>query len=651
MTPPAVAINQIAHRLATDQQPLMVAGLNGSAPAFLLASMLASQSPPLLIITGDAEAAEELWREISFYRGGDPGLLLFPAWDVTPFEHASPHADIVGQRLSTLHRLQLKDFSAVIAPLAALTQRLLPLELIANAIENVTSGIELPRDNLLRTLVTLGYLPVPLVEDRGTFAIRGGILDLFPPDATAPVRIEFFGDFVESLRSFDPLSQRSLAPVEQVTLLPSREVILTAEVLERLAERLKERCDELGIPPLRRRELLEQLKNQNYPPGIEFLLPLIHPGLVTITDYLGDDFLTVLLDPAALEQAREEWKQELIHGEEQATARDDIIASANSLYLTDEEVQLLLTPKQRLLIPTLAVVEPGVEQIDIATASNSDLKLDLSTDREGVLRPLVERLQGWLDDHQRVIVACHQRNQAQRLLELLAHHELPLSISPAPFADELKRHDGRVDIILGPISRGFRSEADRLVVIAEEEIFGRRVKRRGVSELKKKQLLTSLLELKPGDYMVHIDHGIGIYRGLQHLNLSSAEGDFLLLEYAGGDRLYLPVDRLNLVSRYVGADGVEPRIDKLGGVAWEKAKGKAREAIEEMAQELLELYAARQVEKGYAFAPSDELYQEFEASFTYEETPDQQAAIDDVLADMESERPMDRLVCGDVGYG
>ncbi|HMN03592.1 MAG TPA: transcription-repair coupling factor, partial [Geobacter anodireducens] len=291
------------------------------------------------------------------------------------------------------------------------------------------------------------------------------------------------------------------------------------------------------------------------------------------------------------------------------------------------------------------------ETIDIATETNADLKADISPDSEGVLRPLAARLTGWIEERQRVIVACHQRGQAQRLYELLAHYPVPLTVSDRPFPAERERDDGRVDIVIGEISRGFRLPEGRLVVIAEEEIFGRRQKRRGITELRKKQIMTSLAELKPGDHMVHLDHGVGIYRGLQHLSLSGCASDFLLLEYAGGDKLYLPVDRLSLVQRYVGAEGIEPRVDRLGGTSWEKAKGKARAAVQEMAEELLRIYAARQLHEGHRFSPPDDLYREFEAAFAYEETSDQLAAIEDVIADMTSNRPMDRLVCGDVGYG
>jgi transcription-repair coupling factor (superfamily II helicase) len=390
-----------------------------------------------------------------------------------------------------------------------------------------------------------------------------------------------------------------------------------------------------------------------YPPGIEYLQPLFHPGLSTLLDYTGPSVVRVLLDPVGLRAAMTCRESEMTAALERAQAQDAITCDPSDLFLASTELESIMDHGRRLALPSLLLDEgSGNKAIHRYTVEdNADLKLDFTPDSEGVLKPLVARLNDWLVERQRVVMVCHQRGQAQRLYELLAPYGLPLDITERPFSREVQRRDGKVAILVGEISRGFRFREDGVAVIAEEEIFGRRVKRRGLSEARKKQLLTSLAELKPGDHMVHIDFGVGIYRGLQHLTLGAVEGDFLLLEYAGSDKLYLPVDRINLVQRYVGAEGIEPHVDKLGGTGWEKTKARARAAVQEMAEELLKIYAARQLQEGHAFGPRDELYREFEASFAFEETPDQQAAIDDVLADMESKKPMDRLVCGDVGYG
>ncbi len=646
-------MNQLVYALSPADASVSIAGLKGSAPAYVLSRLAIGVQKNFLVITPDAESAEELCREMRFYTGREDAAFYFPPWDTAPFENASPHADITGQRLKVLFRLMDGRGDVVVTSLPALMQKVLPRRTLGGVSQYIVAGEEVAREKLLEKLVKLGYSHVPLVEDRGGFSVRGGILDIFPPDLPAPVRIEFFGDFVDTIRAFDPVTQRSLQPLEELILLPSREVVISEEVLKEFAPRLKRRCDAIEIPATRRRDLLEQLQNAIYPPGVEYLQPLFHPGLETLFDYAGADLVKVIYDPAAVAAAQESFARDLATAGERAFERDIITCDKNELFLDAVEVTRILSEGRRVAVPFLEVIGDGGagETFRLAVQDNGDLRLDVSSDGEGVLKPLVDRLLSWLADKHRVLIACHQRGQAQRLFDILSHYNLPLDISERGFPSELGRKDNRLGILVGDISRGFRLPEEGVVVIAEEEIFGVRIKRRGLSEARKKQLLTSLAELKPGDHMVHIDFGVGIYRGLQHLTFDRMEGDFLLLEYAGADKLYLPVDRINLVQRYVGAEGVEPHLDKLGGAGWEKAKAKAKAAIQEMAGELLKIYAARQVEEGYAFSPQDELYQEFEASFAFEETPDQQAAIDDVLRDMESKRPMDRLVCGDVGYG
>ncbi len=644
--------NRIAGLLAPDSGRATLTGLRGSSPAYLLVRLMAESGRHLLIIAPDTERASEISAELKFYSGQPDSILFFPAWDVSPFEKASPHADVTGQRLAALRRLMDRKAAAVVTTPAALRQRVLPRTMLDNASLYFLPGEESNRDEFLAKLVTLGYLNVPLVEDRGTFAVRGGIVDIFPPGFEQPVRIEFFGDFVETIRAFDPLSQRSLAPLEELLLLPSREMVPDEAAIKAATPRIKARCDALEISPVARRELLEQLQHGLYPAGVEWLLPLFHPRLETLFDYAGD-VVRVVLDPAALAEENERFSGELETAEAQARERGDLFAAPETFFLSPQEAAAEIEAGRLITIPYLTVTGESDEKTAVALdiQENTDLRVDVSSDSERVLKPLVTRLNVWLEERQRVIVACHQRGQAQRLYELLSHYPLPLNISDRPFPAERERDDGKVDVVIGDLSRGFRLPEEKLIVIAEEEIFGRRQKRRGVSELRKKQIMTSLAELKPGDYMVHLDHGIGIYRGLQHISLSGCAGDFILLEYAGGDKLYLPVDRLNLVQRYVGAEGLEPRVDKLGGTSWEKAKGKARAAVQEMAGELLQIYAARQLHEGHSFSPPDDLYREFEASFAYEETSDQMSAIMDVIGDMTSPKPMDRLVCGDVGYG
>ncbi len=646
-------IQQITAALSPAEAHVILSGLRGSAPAYVVSRLLEQRRDPFLIVVPTTETAEEMCRELRFYSGRREDVLYFPPWETVPFEAVSPHPGIIGERFKTLCRLMDGKAFLVVTTIAAVSQKLLPRRTLAEVSQYLVAGEEVERDTLLKKLLNLGYSSVPLVEDRGTFAVRGGILDIFPPDRPEPVRIEFFGDFVDTVRAFDPVTQRSLQSLPELVLLPSREIIFTEETLKEFAIRLKKRCDEIELPATRRREMLEQVQNAIYPPGVEYLQPLLHPGLETIFDYLKPEAVTVLLDPETIAEEADRFAEELNVAEKRAMERDAITCATEDIFLGMEEVRTLLSRGRTVSIPYLEIsgAAHDIQTFRFESEDNSDLRLDASPDSEGMLRPLVERLSGWLAGGTRVMIACHQAGQAHRLLELLAQYPLPLQISERDFPTERSNRAGRVDILVGDISRGFRLSAEGLAVIAEEELFGKRVKRRGITEVRKKQLLTSLAELKPGDYMVHVDFGVGLYKGLQHLTLDTVEGDFLLLEYAGNDRLYLPIDRINLVQRYVGADGVTPVLDRLGGPGWEKKKAKVLESVREMAEELLKIYAARQVNEGFAFSPPDDMYREFEASFAYEETPDQLSAIEDVLRDMGRDKPMDRLVCGDVGYG
>jgi transcription-repair coupling factor (superfamily II helicase) len=645
---------EIIAALRRGERHIAVTGLKGSSPALFVAEMVRGGVDNPLVIAATQEAAEEFCRELELLSGGDLHAALFPAWDAAPFSASSPHPDVTGARLDTLFRLQNSLARITVMPVAAALQRVLPRKTLNDASCYLLAGEEFERDELLARLIRMGYANVPLVEDRGTFAVRGGILDIFPPNLTTPVRIEFFGDTAETMRAFDPPTQRSLQPVEELVLLPSRELLLSDEVLADIAPRLKKVCDDLDIPANRRRTILEDLQNTVYFQGIDFLQPLLHPGLETIFDYVPADAPLILLDPEAISYASLSACEEVVAGVAKAAAAGLAHSPAEELFLNDSELKAVIAERRVIELTGLVLASSGERTtIAIPCRDNGDLRVSVSKESSHALAPLAGTLREWLDGGERIAVACHQLPQAERLKDLLTPYGLRCTISEAGFLDAVRRKESQtsITILIGDISRGFRLPDSRLILIAEEELFGKRVRRRGVSEVRKKQLLASLAELKPGDFMVHIDHGIGLYRGLQHISVGSVGGDFLLLEYAGTDKLFLPVDRLGLVQRYVGPEGSQPSLDKLGGVSWEKSKGKARRNIEELAGELLEIYARRQLSEGFSFSPPDEMYREFEASFAWEETPDQLSAIQDVLADMQHSKPMDRLVCGDVGYG
>lgn len=646
-------IAQLTDALQPDGAVVTATGLNGSMPACCIADLALTLQHPCIVLTADCDSGEEMLAELRFYSSQPEKIFWFPPWETAPFEQRSPHPDVSGARLQTLLALHERRAAVIVMPITALLQKVLPEAALSRYCRLLRVGEEVDREAVLRQLMDLGYSMVPLVEDRGTASVRGGIVDIFPPNLPLPVRIELFGDFIESLRCFDPMSQRSLHGIDAFMLMPSREIILAEDIIRNGAPRLKERCDELGVTASRRRDLLEQMHHGIYPPGVDYLQPLFHESLATLIDYAGPSTVLVEVDPLAIAAAAEHFLAEVAAGESRAQAEKAIICAGNQLFLDMDGLNAVREKYRRISLPRLVLAEDNASAtlLSLTSESNDDLRITVSPESEGVLRPLAERCRAWLDAKARVVFVCHQHSQVQRLHDLLAHYQVPLTVVDTAFADCLPVTEKSVALVQGTLSRGFRFPEQGLVVIAEEEVFGKRTKRRDITDLRKKQILVSLEELKPGDFMVHVDCGVGIYRGLQHLVFDGIGGDFLLLEYAGNDRLYLPVDRINLVQRYVGAETLQPVLDKLGGVGWDKKKAKAREAIEEMAEELLRIYAARQVHEGVAFTPPDDVYREFEASFAFEETPDQLSAIEDVIRDMERSRPMDRLVCGDVGYG
>jgi transcription-repair coupling factor (superfamily II helicase) len=627
-----------------------VLGLLGSSDARFLAALLAGRNEPLLILAADGKKAQELTADLDFFHGRPGEIFLFPHWEVRPYEPLSPHPEVEATRLTTLAALHTGRAKAVVTTVRALLQKVIPRTILAALCERLEAGREYPRTELLHRLIELGYHAVPQVEDRGTFSARGDILDIFPPSRSTPVRMEFFGDYIERMRPFDPASQRSTEEeLLTLELLPAREMILAGEHLETFARKLKERCDTVGLPRTLREAILEEVREGLFAPGRNFLLPLNYPTLDTFFDYAPGG-RWILLDPPAIEQGADQFAVEVAEGEKRMRERGELHVSAETLFLDPRQLGNALGRRPRIDFSSLRLLHLEEERplYRINAEGNGDLRNALRQG-EGGLQALAEHLRRWTEDDWRVILVCHQRGQAERLIDLLEPYRILVRFAPEGTSGDARA--GEILLLIGELSAGFRLPDDRLAVVTEEEIFGQRVRRRGVSEARAKALLSSLAELKEGDFVVHADHGIARYCGLLHLQTGATEGDFLHLEYAGADKLYVPVERIEKVQKYSGGEGHAPRLDKMGGGAWEKARVKARAAVEEMARELLKIYARREMNKGFIYSPPDRLFREFEAAFPYEETADQLSAIADVLADMQSERPVDRLICGDVGYG
>lgn len=628
-----------------------ILGMTGTADAWLAASLLQADEAPLLVLCPDQKRAERFAADLEYYHGRPGEVFLFPQWEIGPYEHLSPHPEVEADRLAALAALHRGTARAVVLPVRALMQKVIPRKVLGELCGWLEAEEEYPRSKLLARLQAIGYHPVSLVEDRGTFSVRGDILDIFPPTRSEPVRIEFFGDYIERMRLFDPATQRSSDTVlQKLMLLPAREMVLAGEHLETFTRRVKERCDALELPRTQREAVIEEAREGILSPGRSFLLPLNYAqGLDSFFDYAPAGRWMVL-DPSAVDQDADLLCAEVKIGESRCASASEPHVAGDEMYLSTAALEQALSLRQRIEIPSLRLyqLEQDHPLHRIRVEGNGDLRALIQAEGEG-LAALAERLNLWRRQQWKILLVCHQRGQAERLSDLLRPHGVQPDYDPSVSPRGLK--PGELVLTLGDLSGGFRLSDEKFAIITEEEIFGQRVRRRDRGAARAKALLSSLSELRECDFIVHADHGIGRYLGLKHLQTGSVEGDFLQLEYAGEDRLYVPVDRIEKVQKYIGGEGHSPRLDKMGGGAWEKAQLKARAAVEELARELLNIYARRAMASGFAYSPPDRLFKEFEAAFPYEETPDQLSAIADVIDDMVSDKPMDRLICGDVGYG
>ncbi len=652
-------VARVAARLDDDRRVRM-SGVRGPARAAAVAALARRLKRPLLVFAATAAEADLLAQDIRFFLGesaeaelGDKRVHVLPAWDTAPFAPMSPSAEVVAQRIEGLHHLRSEPRSIVVTTPEAALQRVLPPAALEAAVSYVIEGEDVDPLELAERLADWGYRRRPLVEDRGEFAVRGGLVDVFVTGRPDPMRIEFVGDTVDSIRTFDVRSQRRAEAREEALLLPASEISCSARRDPSRLRRLEERAREVDMPRRERLALLDALAEGAPFPGFETLAPYF-TEVVSLFSYLPEQTVLVRDDESALAQAtRDAWESICEHARLADEERRPCPPPAD-LYLPDDEFEQGLADWPCVAFEALE--SPVAE--DRAAAVEARMPFELRDTR--LLREtsrfasVAQRLRDWVAGGARVALVVGNATQAERLRNILASQDLEVPVAGASLPTAVaQRKEAGAFVLEGDLSASVWLPADRLVCVAELNLFGehRRSRRRKAVALTLDEVMRSLEQLAPEDYVVHLDHGIGRYHGLTHLSVAGEEGDFLLLEYQGGDRLYLPVDRVNLVQKYVGGDGKVPELDRLGGTAWERKKEKTRESIFAMAHELLDLYAVRQRSESHAFSTDDPYYQEFEARFPFDETPDQERAIAEVMEDLARSRPMDRLVCGDVGYG
>ncbi|MGD9852046.1 MAG: transcription-repair coupling factor [Nitrospirales bacterium] len=620
----------------TAERPPCLLSTQPGCLALAMTLLMQHEGPPSngqtqLLIAPSQEEAEQLYEDLKFFcvlmGRNTESLSLFPPWATVPYNPALPAHTVICRRVRALHQLSQGTALILVSSLPAVLHKLIPPATFQDACFALRVGDRYERDWLLRSLIRLGYQRGSLAEIPGEFSVRGGIVDIFSTAQDDPVRIEFLGDTVESIRTFDPSTQESLRKLKESWILPTREF----------------------IPPL---EESGQLSADPIPSCIEWDLPRYYPALVTLPEYITTPFTTFLYRSTDLDSSAAQFWNNLLETWEHLDAEYTEISShadPDQLYEVWDSVKSQLSGHPTILLDNVAPDSTTTSHLPVPVEAQSPASVGLGVRGIPFRETLAKLDQLRLDTG--IFLVARSPGQVERLLSLLHDHGFPANRWQKPFPTEIP--DGRAPFycLEGDLSAGFIAPHARIAFVTEEELFGKGIRHRPHTKSTTAKFFSSLDDLKEGDLVVHLQHGIGRYLGLKRLEVQNCTSDYLLLEFAGTDTLYVPLDRLNHIHRYRGAEQRTPRLDRLGGTSWGKTKAKVKKGIEDMTEELVELYANREVARRAAYQEDSLLVQEFEAGFEYEETPDQSKAIEEICRDLESPKPMDRLVCGDVGYG
>nr|WP_272884323.1 transcription-repair coupling factor [Stutzerimonas stutzeri] len=612
--------------------------LPGAALSLAIAEAASNAERFTLLLTADSQSAERLQDELAFFAPGLP-VLHFPDWETLPYDVFSPHQDIISQRIAALYRLPELTHGVLVVPITTALHRLAPKRFLLGSSLVLDIGQKLDVEQMRSRLEAAGYRCVDTVYEHGEFAVRGALIDLFPMGSALPYRIDLFDDEIETLRTFDPENQRSIDKVESIRLLPAREFPVRKESVTGFRARFRERFD----VDFRRCPIYQDLSTGITPAGIEYYLPLFFDETSTLFDYLPED--TQVFSLPGIEQAAEHfWKDVRSRYEDRRVDPERPLLPPAELFIPVEDCFAHLKSWPRVVV-SQDDVETGIGRERFPASRFPELAIDAKASEPlGALRRFLDEFPG------RVLFTAESAGRREVLLELLARLKLrPQEVGGWPeFVDSKER----LAITIAPLDDGLLLQD--VALIAESPLFGQRIMQRRRREKGRdagENVIKNLTELREGAPVVHIDHGVGRYQGLVTLEIEGQAAEFLMLQYAEEAKLYVPVSSLHLIARYTGSDDALAPLHRLGSETWQKAKRKAAEQVRDVAAELLDIYARRAAREGHAFADPQVDYETFSAGFPFEETPDQQAAIEAVRSDMLAAKPMDRLICGDVGFG
>jgi transcription-repair coupling factor (superfamily II helicase) len=640
-----------------------VTGLRTSAAAYLAANTVEKLHRPLLCIVPSEGLLSGLELDISLFT--DVPVIVYPGYEIPPYTPLSPDSSTTASRLSALYRvLNAHTPFILIASCEALFRKIPPLKILNDHTELLIAGEEIEQNNLITSLVNSGYEEVSLVQSEGEFTVKGGIVDIYPPlfDSgnntfiDAPVRLDFFGDTIESIRHFDPITQRSISEIEEAVILPVKDTLFPnmSENGSYLLEQFDKSASHADWAKSEQSKIKEKLSQGISFPGIEFLLPLFYDSLSCPVDVLPDNTSVFLFEPSEIKQTAQLTWERIQNNFLEASTTGTPALSPDTLFLNKQNLHKILEKFTQVSLHDFTDFHHNEEESISFNSGNHILvkqQLDLGDKKTGLIAPLAQYISDWFDKNDKVALACRSLRHARHLSELFLPYGFDTQVIDEPLAPD-NLNTGTLYLCSRSLTAGFDLTDDRLHVLSDRELFGE--KRPGPKKRKKEGDTTEPVtfeQLHIDDYIVHAKHGIGIFKGIHHIIHSGIGNDFLELTYRDGDKLYVPVDRMNNISKYHGVSDKSPKIEKLGGKNWEKIKKKVKDAVWKVAQDLLDLYARRKLATSTNFSRPGSLYQELEETFPFHETSGQNKAINDVINDLASEQTMDRLVCGDVGYG
>jgi len=623
--------------------------LYGSAAALSLAQAASEHNSLTLVLTADTATATQLHDELSFFLSeSNLPILHFPDWETLPYDSFSPHQDIISQRLSTLYDLPQVTQGILVVPITTLMHRIMPQSYLSGQSLVLKCGEAFDVEAMRARLQKAGYHCVDTVYEHGEFAVRGSLIDLYPMGSKLPYRIDLFDDVVETLRTFDPETQRTIERVNSIGLLPAKEFPLNKVGIANFKEQWHERFN----VDHRKCSVFRDISDGISPPGIEYYLPLffgensVYDGCSLLLDYIPEASHVITI--GKIEPAADSFWRELSQRyDNRCVDPERPILPPNDVFVSTQDLFAQLKRYPRAIIQAEACDTGSAGHINFASATPPALPINAHAEN-----PLAAIETFLMNYKGRVLFCAESAGRRETLLELLAR----IKVKPDIYEgwEDFLTGDSTCAITVAPLEQGLQIADPEITLVSEPQLFGNRVqqrRRRKAAQGSAEMVVKNLTELRMGAPVVHIDHGVGRYRGLQRIDIDGQESEFLMLDYADDAKLYVPVDSLHLISRYSGADEDVAPMHKLGSEQWQKAKRKAAEKVRDVAAELLDIYARRAARVGFAFSDPKSAYDSFSAAFPFEETEDQATAIEAVRKDMLSNKPMDRLVCGDVGFG